>query len=309
MSANSLASQPTFTDSRISGMILGAFVGDALSLSAHWIYDTKTISGKLGRLGRLADPLSEYHKGKTAGDYTHIGDQMWILQQSVAKTGGTFDADDFSQRWRAFWKDPATTAYRDTATKQTLEGLARGTALHEAGSLSEELAGAARCIPVIAAGLASGKSEMAVIESAQEQTALTHRGLASLHAAAFLARLSLGLVAGLDLNTALDGALCDSSQVIRDLGQKAAAPKLQALSTTDAIAQLGQACDLGQAFPSTLLLLTRYAHSFEEALVENVLAGGDSASRGIILGAILGYVHGVDAIPKAWRDGLHNLPC
>jgi ADP-ribosylglycohydrolase len=39
------------------------------------------------------------------------------------------------------------------------------------------------------------------------------------------------------------------------------------------------------------------------------MAGGDSASRGIIVGGILGYVHGVDAIPKAWRDVLHALPC
>jgi ADP-ribosylglycohydrolase len=43
-------------------------------------------------------------------------------------------------------------------------------------------------------------------------------------------------------------------------------------------------------------------------MVENVMAGGDSAARGIILGGILGYVHGIDAIPQTWRDGLNALP-
>jgi uncharacterized membrane protein len=33
-----------------------------------------------------------------------------------------------------------------------------------------------------------------------------------------------------------------------------------------------------------------------------VMAGG------IILGGILGYVHGIDAIPQTWRDGLNALP-
>jgi ADP-ribosylglycohydrolase len=40
------------------------------------------------------------------------------------------------------------------------------------------------------------------------------------------------------------------------------------------------------------------------ALVENVMVGGDSAARGLVLGMILGAHHGVGAIRNDWMDGL-----
>ena len=292
----------------LAAMVAGAFAADAFSLGAHWLYDQNDIVSRFGRPSTLMSPGSPYHPGKSAGDFTHLGDQMWLLQQSVAACGGRFDANEFSQRWQAFWQSPTTRTYKDKATTVTLQNLERGMAIHEAGSLSEELAGATRSVPVLAVGLAQDLPELALIESVQEQTALTHRGVPSLHAAAFFARLMHGLAAGLDLPTAMDGSLGDSSQVIRDLGLMAESARLAKLSTPEAVLGLGQSCDLNQALPSSLLILARHGDSYEEAIVQNVLAGGDSAARGIFIGAVLGYVHGMQAIPSAWLDAMHIRP-
>ena len=78
------------TDNRIKAAVIGAFVADALSLGVHWVYNTGVIDKKLGRVEHYYDPLTSYHKGKKAGDFTHYGDQMLVLLESVS--GGGFDA-------------------------------------------------------------------------------------------------------------------------------------------------------------------------------------------------------------------------
>ncbi|HVN71040.1 MAG TPA: ADP-ribosylglycohydrolase family protein [Desulfomonilia bacterium] len=41
-----------------------------------------------------------------------------------------------------------------------------------------------------------------------------------------------------------------------------------------------------------------------EALIQNVMAGGDSAARGMAVGMVLGAHLGVEAIPQEWIEGL-----
>lgn len=45
-----------------------------------------------------------------------------------------------------------------------------------------------------------------------------------------------------------------------------------------------------------------HAKSFEEGLVETVMQGGDTDTNGCIAGALLGAVHGEEAIPARWRS-------
>ncbi len=62
----------------------------------------------------------------------------------------------------------------------------------------------------------------------------------------------------------------------------------------------GQNCSGKSAFPSVMYFINRYEDDFEEALIENVAVGGDSAARGIVIGMILGAYHGEKTIPKDW---------
>ena len=45
-----------------------------------------------------------------------------------------------------------------------------------------------------------------------------------------------------------------------------------------------------------------YVSGVEEALVGTVMRGGDTDTNAAICGALLGAVHGRDAIPAQWRD-------
>jgi len=43
-------------------------------------------------------------------------------------------------------------------------------------------------------------------------------------------------------------------------------------------------------------------------LVENVMAGGDSAARGLIVGMLLGAYLGMEAIPQEWLTDMKAYP-
>jgi ADP-ribosylglycohydrolase len=47
-----------------------------------------------------------------------------------------------------------------------------------------------------------------------------------------------------------------------------------------------------------------HASSLEEGVVATVMAGGDTDTNGAIAGALLGAVHGHDAIPARWRNAV-----
>ena len=65
--------------------ILAAFAADALALGVHWIYNTHVIDRKYGRVEDLLAPqLAKFHAGKRRGDFTHYGDQMLLLLETVA---------------------------------------------------------------------------------------------------------------------------------------------------------------------------------------------------------------------------------
>jgi ADP-ribosylglycohydrolase len=63
-------------------------------------------------------------------------------------------------------------------------------------------------------------------------------------------------------------------------------------------------CEVEAAFPSVIHLIAKYENNLKEALVENVMAGGDSAGRGLLVGMVLGAHLGMDAIPQEWLTDL-----
>lgn len=47
-----------------------------------------------------------------------------------------------------------------------------------------------------------------------------------------------------------------------------------------------------------------HAQTFEDGVVETVMGGGDTDTNGAIAGALLGAIHGVEAIPAQWREAV-----
>lgn len=282
-----------------TGMIFGAFVGDALSLGPHWVYNTNVIDKKFGRVQHYFDPLVSHHAGKKKGDFTHYGDQMLLLLESIVKASG-FDGTQFAEAWQSFFSDYK--GYRDKASLTTLQNMTAGSNLLDSGSDSDEMGGAARIAPIV---YWYANDPEAAIQAARHQTGLTHNNADVMDSAEFFVRLAIRALAGEKPSTAISHLLEDRFQNtdIADLLSMGMAG--QDKDTRAVIAEFGQACSTESALPGTIHLITKYENDIKEALIENVMAGGDSAARGMLVGMVLGAYSGIETLPEDWLDTLN----
>lgn len=285
-------------DDALSDLLYASFAADALALGAHWIYDQAQLQADLGRVTDFLAPREDgYHPHKAKGEQSHYGDQALVLMDSLAAKG-QFDFSDFAERWTAMWDGYPD--YFDHATKDTLANRQNDLPPEEAASDSQDLGGAARLAPLLV-GLAD-EDVATVIAAARQQTGLTHGSAPALDAAEFLTRVVHAVWKGNDVSTAIKQAAQGNYQAIDLKAVLQRVEETMSLSPAAAIAEIGQACPVPQSLPAVISLALRFPHDLETALIENVMAGGDSAGRGLALGLILGAAGG--RIPERWRSEL-----
>lgn len=281
-------------------ILLGSFIGDALALGPHWIYDQHAIREKLGRVTTYQPPLAIYHAGKRTGDFTHYGDQTLVLLRSIAETGG-YDPASFASAWQAFWENPATISYRDSATKATLAHLRSRSS---PASASDDIAGAARIAPLF---LLDWENDDALLAAVRSQTAFTHGDPAVIEAAEFFTTVNLAVQRGRTINAALQQTL--ESGIWQSLPDEWLENALESAVSNEADAAAlhrhGLSCRTDDAFPAICHLLLRHPEDPATALIENAGAGGDSAARGMILGLVYGAAFPVSTWPAEWLAGLN----
>lgn len=288
------------TDNRRS-MVLSSFAADSLALGAHWIYDTGKIQKVLGRIDALRKPLPDsYHPTKDKGEFTHYGDQTLVLLESMASKRG-FDLSDFSKKWQDLFK--TYRGYFDQATKQTLQNLAQGKTVEEVGSSSTDLSGAARIAPLV---FLYHKDPETLVTAAREQTRMTHNHPLVLDSAEFFARVCCEVLDGTSPTQAMTevadrwfkGSPLFSwvKEGIDSAGE----------DSVSAIARFGQSCHTDEAFPGVVHLIAKHEKDLKEALVQAVMAGGDNAGRGMMVGMVLGAHVGDSGLPKEWGTGLQR---
>jgi ADP-ribosylglycohydrolase len=284
-------------------MVLASFAGDALALGAHWIYDTGLISRRFGRVQTYLKPGADsYHPTKEKGAFTHYGDQTLVLLESLAAKKG-FDLSDFSTRWQALFD--GYDGYRDQATQMTLSGYAAGAAHTDPGSPSNDLAGAARIAPLVYL-YRNGNDPDSLVRYARDQTRMTHNDPLTIDAAAFFARVSWLALQGASPIQAM-GEVAEEhfgGSPISEWVKKGLASIDK--ESTAAVAAFGQTCHTPEAFPGVVHLIGRHENDLKEALIQSVMAGGDSAARAMIAGMVLGAHLGGEALPAEWRDGLRQ---
>jgi ADP-ribosylglycohydrolase len=280
-------------------MVLASFVADSLALGAHWIYDTAEIEEKIGIVDRLLDPPEGgFHPTKSSGDLTHYGDQALVLLESTAENKG-FDENAFSRAWQDFFA--GYKGYFDHATSETLEGFRAGRGPDKAGSKSTDLGGAARIAPLV---YACRHDLEGMVASVRTQTAMTHRSEPVVRAAEFLARVTHRVLNGEAPPAAVNAARGEGFEK-GDFGMWIEEGLNSAgRDTRSAVGGFGQHCGVMAALPSVIHLVVRYPDDLKAALVENVMAGGDSAARGMAAAMILGAHLGPGAVPGAWIAGL-----
>jgi ADP-ribosylglycohydrolase len=279
-------------------MLWSVFAADALSLGAHWVYNTRVIDKKFGRPDKLETPLTSYHKGKGKGDFTHYGDQTLLLLEALAGMP-RFDLQVWADNWKGFFD--TYTGYFDSATKTTLERMAAGEGPTTCGSDSDDLAGAARIAPLIYAYTDRPEALESAVTAA---TALTHNHPRVIEAALLTSRATLRILDGAAPLAALEAAVDahDYGDGLREAFEAGVASKEQ--ETRQVIADFGQACSVEAALPGVFHLVAKYQGDLGEALVQNVMAGGDNAARGMLVATLLGAHGGSGDLPADWRDGL-----
>ena len=282
--------------------VLVSLAADALSLGAHWFYDTAEIDRRFGRVeDLLAPPPDSFHAGKERGAFTHYGDQALVLLESVTACKG-FAADDFARRWQELF----TADYRgyvDKATSATLENLQRGLAPEQCGSTSADLGGAARIAPLV---WWYRQNRDQLLEAVRLQTAITHNNPAVLAGASFIARTAWLVLEGAAPQAAMEEALEEGvADIDLDIRLRTALESA-GKDTRTVIGRFGQMCGIASALPGAVHLISAYADDPKTALIENVMAGGDSAARGLVTGLVLGARHGVDAVDRAWLTGMRH---
>ena len=286
---------------KAQAMVLASFAADALSLGVHWIYNTNVIDKKWGRVEEYLKPeRPTYHPAKDLGEFTHYGDQMLVLLESVA-AGSGFDQTNFADHWQQFFI--SYDGYFDGATKTTLENMGSGKEPPEAGSDSDDFAGAARLAPL---AYCYRNDLDKLVDSARAQTVITHNCQTVIDSAEFFAGLAFKVLRGEKPSSAIQNALGEGydrapfSKWIEDGIQSAEK------DTRQAIFDFGQMCEIDAAFPCVIHLITKYEDNLREGLIENAMAGGDSAGRGLTVGMVLGAHLGLDAIPPTWLSDLKS---
>lgn len=288
---------------KAKAMVLASFVADALSLGVHWIYNTNVIDKKWGRVQSYIKPeRPTFHPTKDLGEFTHYGDQTLVLLKSVAECSG-FEKFKFAEKWQHFFKSYA--GYFDRATKATIENIKAGKELTEAGSDSDELAGAARIAPL---AYRYRHDLTNLIASARAQTAVTHNNQEVIDCAEFFGRVVFHVLQGEKPTPAITRTLAERFNHEPFTKWVADGKKSVAKDTRQAMLDLGQQCEIPQAFPGVIHLIAKYEDNLKEGLVENAMAGGDSAGRGLTVGMVLGAYLGFDAIPSHWLSDLKAYP-
>ena len=290
---------------RKKAMLLGSFLGDAFVLGAHWIYNVKVIEARFGQYDAPHEPLpSSWHTGKHLGDYTHYGDQALLLFDHLKERQGEYTDDGFRAAWRHYMNSYG--GYMDMASKGSFEAFEKGS---QTGSESDELGGAARIAPV----LYWVEEPEEALEAAVSQSRLTHNSEPSLLAAELFARMTLRVLEGEETSVpeVLQTCLDDMRHAGRDTalldGYLKAAEAAAGRDATGIAEALGQSCHAHHAIPVIFKLLLT-SSDYREALSLNARIGGDSATRGMIVGAILGARNGMENLPADWLAAVNRLP-
>lgn len=248
-----------------------SLVSDALSLGSHWVYN----QGKLARLypegvHQFTNPASNYHPNRKAGQLTHYGDQTHWLASCIEKNGG-FDLE----KWRQYWLTAIKQydGFLDGASKETLANEGKSP------SNSNDLAGASRIAPLLDTDLNLND----LVSATRAQTELTHGDPTVSDSAEFFARAIRAIEGG--------SPFLEAFKIARDTSYSKALNYAEALQKVESLgddtlatsASLGLTCHLPEAFPLTLYLALRPDATFESAMSENALCGGDTSARAMIL--------------------------
>ena len=284
------------------GLLIGSFIADALSLGAHWVYDTEKIKKDIVDLRVFHDPLSIYHPEKKAGDFTHYGDLSLFLLNFIKDydfSKDTFEKD-LSDSWHEFML--GYKGYLDHSNRESLENYKKHLIPSGQNTVSD-LSPSARIAPFI---YKFSNDTNKLKSYCQIQTIMTNNTTLCTQTTQMAIDVILDILNGDCPKTAIKNTLQNPNL---NKIHKYIEPVFENLEKDDkqAIADFGATCTIDSALTSALFFAIKYQDDFEKALLSNIACGGDSASRGMLIGMILGAYLGVSNIPKDWINSTKHI--
>ncbi len=293
--------------SQTSAMLLGALVADAASLGVHWIYDPERITEIAARQGGLSSftPVDaanfENAKGYFAhglrrnGMLTQYGEVLRLTIQSMNANDGYFDVAAFQNVFAAHFGPGGTyMGYIDRPTRAALDNIA---AEQSPSGIDDDQNPAVARVPAIFARYHGKENLSEMMITAMEVTNVND--VAAAYNIAFADVLSR-VAQNVPLSEALRATADAADDIIKP--ELLGALSTSDSNTTDYAGLMGRACHLPTAGPIMFHIL-KHSEGYCDAIERNNLAGGDSAGRSILIGAVMGCVHGVatsTGIPLSW---------
>ena len=277
-----------FNKERINEIITSVQIADSYSLGAHWVYDEKQLESLPINWDTLNAPQAMWHKGKKAGDFTHIGDQLQWLNDFL-QDKKSFDTSLYLK----FWKDKMSNynGYIDGATRNTLSNIEEGKFI---GSDSDDFSVIGRISPL----LLISKNEDEFVQNVESFIKLSHNSVNVIEAATFFARLLFRVDEGKNIEQEISSLKNAFNSFIVESVDKGIASKEN--NTFNVIREFGPACGIDEGFSGIIHLLVKYPNDLKELLVQNAKAGGDTSSRAMIATMIFMTNKSNDNIPEEW---------
>jgi len=303
--------------SRIHEVVLAAFAADSFSLGAHWEYNTDNIHKVFNpQLTTLQAPIASYHKGKVAGDQTHIGDNSIILLQSLADNK-TFNREAFLAYWLSKWDVPTPSGYVDHVTKTLIKSTHEGKTGLDAASDDDDLSHSSRFFPLL---LLYHTDEDELVKQALTLTTMFQRGKDEQTSSEFLARVTYRVLKHkIKPSQAIDEV--DKQMNNSWLSDRIKVGKAStSVSALDAIRShggskdtgvftmyFGLACPVKYGIPAVVRSLIVHEVDADPAvaIIEDVNLGGNSNARSIAIATILTAYKGISHSKiQEWIQGL-----
>ena len=287
--------------------LMGALVGDAAALGLHWIYDVGRIAEIAARRGGKSAfapidpenfkdiPAFFAHGKRRDGMLTQYGEALHLAVRCINRNDGAFDVATYQQDYvDTFGAGGSYQGYIDKPTRGTLANIAVEQ-LAPSGIEDDQLP-ALSTLPAIVLAYHDADNFPTTVKEAIQVTSLDAEALA--YGGVFTDLLTR-VLAGEDIGKALWASAITAGPTGQAL--------LDALDTDEDSSVnygeiTGRACHLSMGMPLAFHILSR-AQSFEDAIERNILAGGDSAGRAIVIGAVMGAHHGIagpSGIPLEW---------
>lgn len=297
-------------------IILGALIADSAALGLHWLYDTERIVDIAAKKGLVflepnkadyADTKGFFaHSNKHAGDSSGYGEVGVLILKHFAKHG-KFNRMEYQVEYCAhFGSGGEYIGYIDTPTRVTLSTLAplKPAEFPPTSGADDDQFAALATIPVLVANHQG--SQQALMKTVETVVRITNNNDVAVAAAQCAASVLYDQLQGTATKLALQHALPFAGKKIRPLLEQALG--YQTLDSVTVANKFGSACHVAEGLP-LIFHIAQHASNYRSAIEANILAGGDSCGRAMILGAMMVTNHQDEAasIPLEWLSRYRQL--